>query len=83
MFMLVMQIRQMGMGMRQRRMLVTVRVRLWTFVAAVRVLMMLIVDVPMSVRHIFVRMPVGVPLGKHEPRGGNHQRKRDAERNRK
>ncbi len=81
MLMPVMQIRQMGMGMRHRRMLVPVRVRLGTLVAAVRVLVMLIVDVPMTVRHIFVRMQVGVPLGKHEPRGGNHQCKRDAERN--
>ena len=75
------QVRQMRMGMRHRRMLVPVRVRLGTLVAAVRVLVMLIVDMPMAVHQILVRVRVGVPLGKHEPRGGNHQCKRDAERN--
>ncbi len=74
------QIRQMGMGMRRRRMLVPVRVRLGTFVAAVRMLVMLIMDMPMTVRHILVRVLVGMPLGNYEPRGGNHQHKRDAER---
>ena len=73
-------VRQMGMGMRHRRMLVAVRVRLGTFVAAVRVLVMLIVNMPMTVHHILVRVLVGVLLGNDEPRGGNHQHKRDAER---
>ena len=79
MLMPVMQIRQMGMGMRHRRMLVPVRVRLGTLVAAVRVLVMLIVDMPMTVRHVLVRVLVGVLLGNDEPRGTNHQHKRDAE----
>ena len=71
------QVRQMGMGMLHRRMLVPVRVRLGTLVAAVRVLVMLIVDMPMTVHRVLVRVVVGVPLGKYEPRRGNHQRKRD------
>ena len=76
----VMQVRQMGMGMLHRRMIVPVRVGLGSLVAAVRVLVMLIVDMPMTVHRVLVHMLVGVPLGKYEPRGGNHQRKRDTER---
>ena len=77
----VMQVRQMRMGMGQRWMFMPVRVRLGPLVAAVRVLVVLVVDVTMIVSHIFVLVLVGMLLGQYEPRGGNHQCKRDAERN--
>ena len=77
----VMLIRQMGMGMGQRRMFVPVRVRLGPLVAAVRVLVVLVVDVTMIVSHIFVLVLVGMLLGQYEPRRSDHQCKRDAERN--
>ena len=77
----VVQVRQVGMSMRHRRMLVPVCVRLRAFLATVRVLVMLVVDVTMTVSHVFVCMLVPMLLRQYEPCRDNHQRKSDAERN--
>ena len=81
MLMPVVQIRQMGMGVSHPRMLVPVRVGLGTLVATVCVLVMLIVDVTVTVGHLFVCMLVPMLLRQYEPRRGDHQRKSGAERN--
>ena len=81
MFVPMVQIGQMGMSVRQRRMLMPVRVRPETLVTAVRVLMMLVMDVPMIVRQVFMGMFVGVLFRKYQPCGGRHQRQCDPERN--
>ena len=74
----MMQIGQVRMSVRHRGMLVPMRVRLGSLAAAMRVLVMLVVDVPMAVGEILVGMLVRVLLGQYQPGRGNHQCQRDA-----
>jgi len=78
----VMQVRQVRMAVRHRRVLVPVRVGLGALVAVMRVLVMRVMDVPVAVRQVLVRVRVLVALGEHQPRCGEHQRQGDPERDR-
>ena len=68
----MMQVRKMRVAMAHRDMAVAMRMRFRAFVAAMRVLMMSVMDVAMLMVHGLVLVLMPVPLGKDEPsaRGG-------------
>ena len=69
----VVQVRQMRMGVPHRLVHVLVEVRLGTFVAAVGVLMMFVVDVAMSVSEALMLVFVRVVLREDQPGPERHQ----------
>lgn len=75
MAMAVMQVRKVRMAVAQRRVAVGMRVRLGPFVAAMRMLVMLVVHVPVLVLHRLVLVLVTVALAQDEP--GSYSGKRE------
>ena len=67
------QVGQMRVRVGQRWMLVPVRMRLGALAAAVRVLVMLVVGVAVTVRHMLVPMLMCMPLRQYQPGRGEHQ----------
>ena len=78
MLMPMMQIRVMRMAMRQRLMGMRVRMRTLRLISfRMIVLMMVIVDVSMFVRHTQMTMLMPMPVGEQEDDGRDHQRSRN------
>jgi len=67
------QVRHVGVSVPHGLVHVLVGVGLGTFVAAVRVLVVLVVDVAVTVGHVLVSVLMRMPLRQYQPGCGEHQ----------